>query len=260
MPGPTFGFVKLLASSGSHCTKWADEQHRQAGFESRLVPDLPLLFIPTLIGLRAFDLVSSRVWWEAATNTGQFRSLPNLNYLFVLCQSLTGGFFSKIPNSSMTVSRTYHDNSDGLLLVVISQTDGKRVQQRWKRCFYIKFSPANNKICVRISIPTWVTKIVSFKLILSCPSEFCENICETHQEEILRYPNASSIIIIEALNVNRLIIISLFTRSNWSSALRLMGWQFFKITRNIVITHITITTTETQLPPPHCAHIQLLSP
>ena len=25
--------------------------------------------MPTLIGLRAFDLVSSRVWWEAATNT-----------------------------------------------------------------------------------------------------------------------------------------------------------------------------------------------
>ena len=69
MPGPTYGFVKLLASSGSHCTKWADEQHWQAGFESRLVPDLPLPFIPTLIGLRAFDLVSSRVWWEAATNT-----------------------------------------------------------------------------------------------------------------------------------------------------------------------------------------------
>ena len=68
VPGPTFGFVKPLASSGSHCTKWADEQHRQAGFESRLVPDLPLPFIPTLIGLRAFDLVSSRVWWEAATN------------------------------------------------------------------------------------------------------------------------------------------------------------------------------------------------
>ena len=69
VPGPTFGFVKLLASSGSHCTKWADEQHWQAGFESRLLPDLPLPFIPTLIGLRAFDLVSSRVWWEAATNT-----------------------------------------------------------------------------------------------------------------------------------------------------------------------------------------------
>ena len=41
VPGPTFGFVKLLASSGSHCTKWADEQHWQAGFESRLLPDLP---------------------------------------------------------------------------------------------------------------------------------------------------------------------------------------------------------------------------
>ena len=68
MPGPTFGFMKLLASSGSHCTKWADEQHRPAGFKSRLVPDLPLPFIPTLISLRAFDHVSSRVWWEAATN------------------------------------------------------------------------------------------------------------------------------------------------------------------------------------------------
>ena len=42
MPGPRFGFVKLLASSGSHCTKWANEQHRPAGFESQLVPDLPL--------------------------------------------------------------------------------------------------------------------------------------------------------------------------------------------------------------------------
>ena len=28
----------------------------------------PLPFIPTLIGLWGFDLVSSRVWWEAATN------------------------------------------------------------------------------------------------------------------------------------------------------------------------------------------------
>ena len=66
VPGPTFGFVKLLASSGSHCIKWADEQHRPAGFESRLVPDLPLPFTSTLIVLGAFDLVSSPVWWEAA--------------------------------------------------------------------------------------------------------------------------------------------------------------------------------------------------
>ena len=56
VPGPTFGFVKPLASSGSHCTKWADEQHWQAGFESRLLPDLPLPFIPTLIGLRLLTL------------------------------------------------------------------------------------------------------------------------------------------------------------------------------------------------------------
>ena len=44
------------------------ERHRPAGFESWLVPNLPLPFIPTLIGLWAFDHVSSRVWWEAATN------------------------------------------------------------------------------------------------------------------------------------------------------------------------------------------------
>ena len=74
VPGPTFGFVKLLASSGSHCTKWANEQHRPAGFESRLVPDLPLPFIPTLIGLRAFDLVSSLVWWETLANSPRGRS------------------------------------------------------------------------------------------------------------------------------------------------------------------------------------------
>ena len=81
MPGPTFGFVKPLASSGSHCTKWADEQHRQAGFESRLLPDLPLPFIPTLIGLRAFDLVSSRVWWEAATNTMCYNQTGDISTL-----------------------------------------------------------------------------------------------------------------------------------------------------------------------------------
>ena len=68
VPGSKFGFVKLLASLNPHCTYWFDDQHRPAGFESRLVPDLPLPFIPTLIGLRAFDLVSSPVWWEAATN------------------------------------------------------------------------------------------------------------------------------------------------------------------------------------------------
>ena len=69
VPGSKFGFVILLASLDPHCTLWVDEQHRLAGFESRLVPDLPLPFIPTLIDLQAFDLASSPVWWEAATNT-----------------------------------------------------------------------------------------------------------------------------------------------------------------------------------------------
>ena len=32
----------------------------------------PLPFIPTLIGLRAFDLVSSLVWWETLANIGEF--------------------------------------------------------------------------------------------------------------------------------------------------------------------------------------------
>ena len=48
---------------------------RLAGFESRLVPDLPLPFIPNLIGLRAFDLVSSPVWWEAVTKKASPRLL-----------------------------------------------------------------------------------------------------------------------------------------------------------------------------------------
>ena len=72
-PDPHLGSWNCLPHLGSwktcsHCTKWADEQHRPSGFVSRLVPDFPLPFIPTLIGLRAFDHVSSRVWWEAATN------------------------------------------------------------------------------------------------------------------------------------------------------------------------------------------------
>ena len=82
VPGPTFGLMKLLASSGSHCTKCPDKQHRPAGFESRLVPDLPLPFIPTLIGLQAFDLVSSRVWWEAVTSKQRSpRTLPGATRL-----------------------------------------------------------------------------------------------------------------------------------------------------------------------------------
>ena len=66
--GSKFGFMKLLASLDPHCTQRVNEQHRPAGFKSRLVSDLLLPFIPTLIGLRAFDLMSSPVWWEAMTN------------------------------------------------------------------------------------------------------------------------------------------------------------------------------------------------
>ena len=105
VPGLTFGFVKLLASSGSHCTKWADEQHRQAGFESRLVPDLPLPFIPTLIGLRAFDLVSSRVWWEAATNIWLKMYQPLVNRR--LCQYLTRQYL-KVLNMTTEIELYQH--------------------------------------------------------------------------------------------------------------------------------------------------------
>ena len=49
-------------------------------------PTFPPL-IPTLIGLRAFDLVSRRVWWEAATNTCLL--VPTYN----------------LPNDSLTASR-----------------------------------------------------------------------------------------------------------------------------------------------------------
>ena len=100
VPGPRFGFVKLLASSGSHCTKWADEQHRPAGFESRIVPDLPLPFIPTLIGLRAFDLVSSRVWWEAATNSPR--------KLTILLRSLSDNTSPLVSLSSSSSSSSYY--------------------------------------------------------------------------------------------------------------------------------------------------------
>ena len=48
-----------------HCTQWVNKQHRPAG----VVPSLPFPFIPTLIGLRAFDLVSSLVWWETLANS-----------------------------------------------------------------------------------------------------------------------------------------------------------------------------------------------
>ena len=59
-----------IVSSGPHCTKRADDQHRPAGFEPRLLSDLPLPQIPTINDLRIIDLVSSPVWWEAETNIG----------------------------------------------------------------------------------------------------------------------------------------------------------------------------------------------
>ena len=125
MSGPRFGFVKLLASSGSHCTKWADEQHRPAGFESRLVPELPLPCIPTLIGLRAFDHVSSRVWWEAATNKQScelyspdlgprdyFLFLQNSVFLLIKNQSigrtLLHSFYVSASKCKSSVLNTHH--------------------------------------------------------------------------------------------------------------------------------------------------------
>ena len=60
-------------------------KHRLTGFESRLVSDLPLPFIPTLIGLRAFDHVSSRVSWEAATNTQNWYYGDYLEKIPVMC-------------------------------------------------------------------------------------------------------------------------------------------------------------------------------
>ena len=54
--------------SGPHCTKWFDDQHSTAGFEPRLVPDLPLPLIPAIIDLRVIDLVSGPVWWGTVKN------------------------------------------------------------------------------------------------------------------------------------------------------------------------------------------------
>ena len=69
MPGPKFGLIIQLGSLDSHCTKWVNDQHIPAGFESRFVLDLAIPLITTLIGLQVIDLVSSHVWWEAETNT-----------------------------------------------------------------------------------------------------------------------------------------------------------------------------------------------
>ena len=44
-------------------------------------PTSPLPFIPTLIGLRAFDHVSSRVWWEAATNKNRIVDEKAINVM-----------------------------------------------------------------------------------------------------------------------------------------------------------------------------------
>ena len=113
MPGPTFGFVKLLASS------------RQAGFESRLFPDLPLPFIPTLIGLRAFDLVSSRVWWEAATNTGHPRLwLDSRCYIYVSVWTYT-------QNHTQTLTRTHtHTHTHIYIYIYIYEHTHKNIYAR----------------------------------------------------------------------------------------------------------------------------------
>ena len=80
VPGPILGPVEPPGSSDSHTWligshMWTDKQHRSAGFELQIILDLSLSFIPTLIGLRGFDLVSSLVWWETLANSGGFTTL-----------------------------------------------------------------------------------------------------------------------------------------------------------------------------------------
>ena len=57
-----------LGSPGPYCTQWADDQHRSAGLEPRLVLNLSLPQTPTIIDPRVIDFVSSPVWWKAETN------------------------------------------------------------------------------------------------------------------------------------------------------------------------------------------------
>ena len=76
-----------------------------AGFESRLVPDLPLPFIPTLIGLRDFDLVSSPVWWEAVTNN--ISSIPHYSLSVLLYLSCNKTLFL----STNVLTAPFHSNT-----------------------------------------------------------------------------------------------------------------------------------------------------
>ena len=63
-----------------HCTKWADDQHSPAKLEPRLVPDLPLTRIPTIIDLQVIDLVSNPVWLEAETNISNDNSTGKIKF------------------------------------------------------------------------------------------------------------------------------------------------------------------------------------
>ena len=124
-----------------------------AGFESRLVPDLPLPFIPTLIGLRAFDLVSSRVWWEATTNityydiavqyvshntTGQ---LPTIFAVFNYMTRFVNSIIIDLRTSTKKISRS------GYLLIKFDLVNSiKFYLKRTGEIIVIKFDLVNSII------------------------------------------------------------------------------------------------------------------
>ena len=158
MPGPRFGFVKLLALSGSHCTKWADEQHRPAGFESRLVLDLPLPFIPTLIGLRAFDHVSSRVWWEAATNKQTHARTHIKTYMHIHVYHHHHHHIALVARISLTLS--CHSS---LSFIALGRSSGQHPVSSHSCWMYVRAGrPAFARPCVGIHKSTSLMSSSSF--------------------------------------------------------------------------------------------------
>ena len=51
-------------SSGSHCNKWIDDQHKSGRFDLRSVPDV---LFPYPLPM-CYYIVSNPVWWKAMTN------------------------------------------------------------------------------------------------------------------------------------------------------------------------------------------------
>ena len=97
-------------SSRSHCTKWADDQHKSG----RALASLNLHYKTTL----CHDLVSSPVWWEAETNIKPVSAIHKPRFQSVLWHGTASAHLILFSVLAVSVGLFGQDTLGGLNLAL----------------------------------------------------------------------------------------------------------------------------------------------